>query len=74
MSYGKVIREHPFGVNMGETYTILLTYTVEGNTDDIKEIESGDTTIDEWIDENVLQGGVDLGIGDGDLEHTPEYY
>ena len=59
---------------MGETYTILLTYTVEVNTDDIEEIKSGETTIDLWIDENVLQGGVDLGVGDGDLEHTPEYY
>ena len=57
---------------MGETYTILLTYTVEVNTDDIEELK--DMTIDEWIDENVLQGGVFLGVGDGDLEHTPEYY
>ena len=70
---GSIIRGNRLGDNMGETYNILLTYTVEVDTDDIAE-ELKDMTIDEWIDENVLQGGVDLGIGDGDLEHTPEYY
>ena len=70
---GSIIRGNRLGDNMGETYTILLTYTVEVNTDDIEE-ELKDMTIDDWIDENVLQGGVDLGIGDGDLEHTPVYY
>jgi hypothetical protein len=55
---------------MGETHTILLTYTVEIDSDEIPD----DMTLEEYIDLNVLQGGVDLGVGDGDLEHTPEYY
>jgi hypothetical protein len=71
VSYGKVIREHPFGVNMGTT--IQLTYTVEIAEEDIEYMKYADLTLEEWVNSRVYISGVDVGIGQAELKHLPEY-